>query len=57
MLSNGESCAKILLLIFHSDGREKGREEEPELFNVLLCSDLMEKGCFSGSIISLIFAL
>ena len=30
------------------------REEEPELFYVILCSDLMEKVCFSGSIISLI---
>ena len=30
------------------------RWQEPELFYVLLCSDLMEKVCFSGSIISLI---
>ena len=50
---NGESC-EILLPIFHSDGREQGREEEPGLFFVLSYSDLMEKVCFSGSIISLI---
>ena len=41
----GESC-EILLPIFHSDGREQGREEEPGLLYVLLCSDLMEKVCF-----------
>ena len=44
----------VLLPIFHSDGREQGREEEPGLFYALLCSDLMEKVCFSRSIISLI---
>ena len=50
---NGESC-EILLPIFHREGGEKGREEEPGPFYVLSCSDLMEKVCFSGSRISLI---
>ena len=50
---NDESC-EILLPIFHSDGRKKGREEKPGLFYGLLCSELMEKVCFSGSRISLI---
>ena len=40
----------VRVAIFYSDGRELGREEEP----VLLCSELMEKLCFSGSRISLI---
>ena len=39
---------------FHSNDREKGREEEPELFYALLCSELMDKVSFSGSKISLI---
>ena len=40
----------ILLQTFHSDGRE----EEPGLFYVLLCSELMEKVTFLRSNISLI---
>ena len=40
--------------IFHGEGREEGREEEPGLFYALLCSELMEKVSFSGSKISLI---
>ena len=51
--SNGESY-QILLRIFHSDGREWGREENPRLFYVLLWSEIMEKVSFSGSRISLI---
>ena len=39
---------------FHSNGREKGREEEPGLFYAFLCSKLMDKVSFSGSKISLI---
>ena len=35
-------------------GNKALREEEPGLFYVLLCSNLMEKVCFSGSRISLI---
>ena len=47
------------LRTFHSDGREKGREEEgseeePGLFYALLCFELMDKMSFSGSKISLI---
>ena len=51
--SNSKSC-EILLRIFHSDGREEGREEEPGLFYALLCSELIQKVSFSGSKISLI---
>ena len=36
----------VRVAIFHSDDREQGREEEPGLFYVLLCSDLMLKVCF-----------
>ena len=35
-------------------GNKLGTEEEPGLFYLLLCSDLMEKVCFSWSRISLI---
>ena len=41
--SNGDSC-EILLRIFHRDGREY----EPGLIHVVLCSELMEKVRFSG---------
>ena len=39
---------------FHSDGREKGREEEPGLFYALLYSEVMDKVSFLESKISLI---
>ena len=41
---------------FHSDIREySDREEEPGLFSILLCSELLEKVSFSGSKVSLIW--
>ena len=45
---------EILLRIFHSDGRKWGREEEPRLFCILLCSKLMERCVFLGSETSLV---
>ena len=45
--------ARFSCLFFTAMAGNKA-EEEPELFYVLLCSDLMEKVCFSGSRISLI---
>ena len=45
MIKNSESC-EILLRSFHSEGIFEGREEEPELFYALLCSELWKRWVF-----------